>query len=258
MGDKTLFIPHYISHKAPGYDPNKQQEIEHCLGSGKYCISPKYEIGADDGREILLEDIRQKCIYLHSYNKEGNKNLYWDYMINFEKNCIDKSKFNRECSYNVIDQIGFPIKKLTECLTKSFSVSKENDITFTNYNHLLDDDAEVKYKWGVKVFPTISVNNNTISGAWNSDNLLEAVCAGFKNKPTICYENGFLTDTKNDELSLRSIMLIIILVIIFNVFIIYICKRYLIKKIHERVEEEDIGGRINNVVTSYLALRDQR
>jgi hypothetical protein len=132
---------------------------------------------------------------------------------------------------------------------------------FNNENKLLEQDNEVKSKWKVKLFPTVMVNNKTINGAWTAENLFEAICAGFINKPSPCnmfFTPGSQQENQSEDFSAGTILFLVILIILLNIAIIYVCKRYIIKKIHERVDNVDINGRINNVVTSYLALRDTK
>lgn len=57
---------------------------KHCLCGGKYCAidinDGKSEQNGINGREILLEDIRQKCLYNWAYNTTGTREFYWLYV----------------------------------------------------------------------------------------------------------------------------------------------------------------------------------
>lgn len=259
----TVFKPHYVSHRSPAYDPVKTTKIENCLGAGLYCAAPRYDMGIFDGKDILFEDLRQKCVYNIAYSTgdETNTNLYWNYMADFYKTCVNKtiSDFDFTCSQKAADNVGLAYTRIEDCMTKSFKLTTMSDMKFTNNNTLLEEDYNVKNKWGINKFPSIMVNNKTIIGAWSAENLFEAVCAGFKNKPQACFDSGFFPphSKPSEDFSFVSIVFIIILVILLNVIIIYICRKYVANRIHERVESTDISGRVNHVVTTYLALRDQ-
>lgn len=246
------------------YNERNGVQIEHCLTNGKYCASPRYDLGVQNGKDILLEDIRQKCLYNLSFNKTDDDSLtYMKYIQGFFDRCINvpNPKFNYQCAYETLDFIGYDVDKVKDCIVQSFNVDKENALMFRNENKLLEQDSEVKSQWKVKLFPTIMVNNKTINGAWTAENLFEAICAGFINKPSSCkmyFTPSTQEESRTEDFSAGVIVFLIILIILLNITIIYVCKRYIIKKIHERVDNVDMNGRINNVVTSYLALRDTK
>ena len=188
LKDFTLFVPHYISHESPQIYSSGAISPEHCLGGGKFCASPKYELGVIEGRIILLEDIREKCVYNMAYNTTDDTtspNLYWEYMSSFYDTCIniDTPKFDHECAYDVADAIGIGSSQVKDCMAKSFSVSDYNELLFTNNNTLLESDDLVRQKFKVQMFPNVMVNSKPILGAYTAENLFEAVCAGFINKP---------------------------------------------------------------------------
>jgi hypothetical protein len=260
ISDKVDFTPHYISHESPMYRENNTIKSEHCLANGKFCAQPRYDIGVSHGKEILLEDIRQKCIYLISIEKfskeEANPLLYWNYMVNFYDNCISNKRFGAECSYEAAEDLGVSQDVLNGCMMHSFNVGSFYNLMFNNTNSLLERDRDTKEKFNIKIFPTILVNNKTIYGAWTDENLFEAVCSGFINKPTECSLFRNPKEKGKQPLSFKTIMLIVLLLIILNMAIIWLCLKYIARRMKISVESAYINGRINNVVSSYLALRE--
>jgi hypothetical protein len=248
------------------YDEKQILSLDHCLSGGKYCTPPRYDLGISNGKLILEEDIRQKCIYLTYYknNKEfslESSNFYWNYMINYYDTCINvpTPRFNYQCSIDVMDKTGLNRDKVDDCIKDSFGTKLYDELMFNNQNKLLEDDYEVKKLWKIKTFPSLIVNNKTINGAWTAENVYLTICSGFIDKPNQCnqYFNPGV-ETSSNDFSLGSIFIIIFIVIAVNIVIIYICKKYILRRIHERVDNLDINGRINNVVSSYLALRDTK
>jgi hypothetical protein len=79
-------------------------------------------------------------------------------------------------------------------------------------------------------------------------------------KPDICYEESDFRKPKSESSSLSwgTVLFIILLVLIVNLLIYILCRRYISKKIMERLETTDINHRINTVVTSYLALKENK
>ncbi len=265
LKDSINFSPHYISHESALYNENNGVKIDHCISNGKYCASPRYDLGVENGKDILLEDIRQKCLFNLSYNStdKDESYMFMKYLISYYDNCLTTlpPTFNYKCAYERLEEIGYDKTKIENCITKSFNVDKQNDLILNNDNSLLEEDYEAKTKWNVKMFPTVMVNNRTILGAPSGENLLEAICAGFITKPLPCvvfFYPSQLADTSKGDLSFGFIVFIIFLIILLNFGLIYVCKRYIIKRLHERVDNIDINGRINNVVSSYLALRDHK
>jgi hypothetical protein len=85
------------------------------------------------------------------------------------------------------------------------------------------------------------------------------VCAGFLKKPDICFdESDFRRPPESSSLSWGMVFFIILIVLIVNLLIYLLCRRYISKKIMERLETTDINHRINTVVTSYLALKENK
>jgi hypothetical protein len=259
LANHTKYQPHYVSHMSPLYNTSNSEPIANCLANGLYCHGPRYDLGITDGKEILMEDIRQKCAWRISYlNKEGNKDQYWNYMVNFYEKCINTTtpSFDYKCSNEVADTAGISYIEMDKCMVQSFKLDKYSELVYTNNNTLLEDDYDIRKKYEIRVFPTLMVNNKTIHSAWNADDLFEAICSGFKYKPEVC--NNIKDNSNNGDLSFGFIVIIILVVIGLNVGIIYICKNYIAQRIHDRVDNVDINSRINNVVSSYLALRDQK
>jgi hypothetical protein len=263
----TKFTPHYISHRSPFYDPNSTEAVPNCLGRGKYCHAARYDLGIQDGKDILLEDINQKCAFNLAYDRNDFRpNSYWEYMVNFYDKCVNTTSidFNSKCSNEVAEDIGIGANKIEACMLNSFKVdSLKNTLVFINNNALLEDDYDIKQKWAIRIFPTLMVNNKTIHNTWSADTLLETICAGFIKQPSICVEKtGFKrhesVKKENNDLSYTTIIFIIIIVITLNVILIIFCRRYISQRIAERIDNVDINSRINNVVSSYLQLRDQK
>jgi hypothetical protein len=48
----------------------------------------------------------------------------------------------------------------------------------------------------------------------------------------------------------------LIIVVAANVVIIFICRRYFSKRIHERIEEREISDRVSNFIVNYSKFKD--
>jgi hypothetical protein len=68
-------------------------------------------------RVILLENIRQSCIY--STNTKDIK-PYWDYMENFSETCADLNNpmFTEECANGIIDYLRLDKETINKCIKR--------------------------------------------------------------------------------------------------------------------------------------------
>lgn len=90
--------PHYVFWKCTFCE--KEYLESDCFGGGKYCaVEPSNE--KQKGREIILEDLRQKCIYNEYYGSPSTRNLWWAYMEHVHSNCYNV--INSDCSKKAHD-----------------------------------------------------------------------------------------------------------------------------------------------------------
>lgn len=262
--DLTNLTVHYITYENPLYISfahKSNPEFENCLGLGKYCNNPG-KFGTNDGREIVFESIKQKCVYKYAYEETGQKSLYWEYMIEFYRSCLNipEPTFTKECSMISSKTVGIPTEKINQCIYDSFIASEfeKKLLNFENYfqNSLLNTDSAERFKYLISMIPTITINGRTFWGTWAASNLFEAVCAGFNKKPEACYAEGAFQ--RERTIGFFTIFVIVIIVIFVNILIFIACKRYIQGKIKERLESTDINHKINTVVSSYLALRETK
>ena len=48
---------------------------DNCFAEGAYCATELSN--SMTGKEIILEDLRQMCIYEYAYNKLNNRKVFW-------------------------------------------------------------------------------------------------------------------------------------------------------------------------------------
>jgi len=263
LSENTLLKPYYMTIK-----DISGKESPNCYSNGNYCISPRFDLGINDGRLILKENIRQKCVYNYSYKeKQNSTDYYWNYMGKFHDKCIGNGtealNFNDACANSVLKDINLEVNDINGCISQSFDLTpstSESEFN-TKENKILAKDREARNEHNIWLIPTILINNRTFWGTWKGENIFEAICASFKNKPTVCFDEGAFKKEKSSlvtGLSNGSLLLIIFMIIFFNLIIFLVCRKYIKRKIAQKVEDTDINHRINTVVTSYLALKDTK
>ena len=270
----TKLKPYYVTNQLAFGEEVLKEPKENCFSGGKYCIYPRFDLNITDGRRILMENIRQKCIYNDSYVKLNQTDIYWNYMNYFYLNCIGNGtqakNFTDECSIDSMEATNVDPNSISSCLYKSFGVNNNESEIFTSYllnrnsdylireNNILKADRENKENHNINLIPKLLINNRTFWGSWNGENIFEAICASFKNKPEVCYDEGAFEKENSPGMSMGIVILIIILVIVFNIIIFILCRRYIKGRISDKIKETDMTDRINTVVSNYLALKETK
>jgi hypothetical protein len=259
LKDQAILNVHYVTYQSPLYSRDSPKEVPNCLGAGKYCNSPG-KFGTTDGRKIVSENLRQKCIF--QYAEKNDMNVYWKYMNSFYTKCLSKAEpdFSEECGAIVLTDQSIKDDAVNKCIKESWKPSQrvwnaEKPELYAE-NSVFEDENNKRNMNLISYLPSILVNGRNFYGSWRADNVFEAICAGFKKKPDICYIEGAFS--KASGLGWFGITMIVLLIIAVNAVVFYFCKNYIRRKIVERIESTDINHKINTVVTSYLALRDSK
>jgi hypothetical protein len=80
-----------------------------CYGAGKYCAIEKGDSNYKmKGRQIIQEDLRQKCLYNRYYNATSTRHIWWEYMAYVHQNCYNA--ITEECSENAHLELNIPFK----------------------------------------------------------------------------------------------------------------------------------------------------
>lgn len=88
LEDDALYTPRFVFWECINCD--KETLDKHCWGNGKYCAVDSTN-EKHTGRDIMLEDLREKCI-----NKNEGFKMYWLYMGYVHRVC--GGYINTECS----------------------------------------------------------------------------------------------------------------------------------------------------------------
>ena len=253
--DQVNLIPIYVVHRSPMYNENSPIRIINCVSLGKYCYFPKETTITKDGQAIIIEDIRQKCIY--NLYKENNTNIYFDYLHNYYSHCLIDEKspqFNENCAKNVLKKLSYPIHDIEKCIAKSFDV---NDLLSNLYidkdNKILENEYNEILKYKLTTFPAVIINNKPLEGIIKEKKIINEICGVVKDKPEFCSYISRMSGQKRRRIIIYSL---IIFLIALNIIIFLICRKYIVQRINERIEEGglDLDSRIKNVIGNYFSL----
>ena len=155
---------HYVTYQNPNFDSKVYEGFNNCYGRGKYCSNPG-KFGTKDGRDIVRENLNQKCIYNYAYKVENNKDLYWNYMSEFYQECLNvtEPKLDAECSAIVQKRVGIPNAEINKCVGDSW-ISDPNIIDLENkpnyaLNFLLEEDNQKGISHYISLLPTMTIND---------------------------------------------------------------------------------------------------
>ena len=253
FGDQVVFTPHYVVHQDPYYSKETPRININCFGP--YCYFPKETTIVKDGQKILMEDLRQKCMF--NYSKKKSLSLYYEYMTTFANECIfNKKTLNEMCSKNTLQTLGYPQNFLDKCVADSFGV---NDLYSSSYiekdNTIFKGEYDAIIKYNLNSFPAVVFDDMKIYGTIKEPTIIVYLCNNVKYKPDFC--STYLKNISKMP-SKKVIYFMVFLLVIINICLFFICKKYIIQRINDRVSSGniDIDSRIHNVINNYFALKN--
>ena len=185
---------------------------------------------------------------------------YFDYMDKFYKNClaVPTPRFNDRCSKQNLDLMGFGVDFLDECVGDSFGVKTLLSSSFVdNENYIFKQDYEEIIKYKLSSFPAAVVDDQPIDGIIKEYKIANALCKAVKVKPDFCI---FLSGTVIESDPRRSwTFFLIVVIIIINLFLFVVFRKYIRKRIGEKINLNmiEVDGRVNNILTNFFRFRRQ-
>ena len=259
FNSQVEFTPIYVIHQSPQYDPQKAIRELNCVTKGKYCYFPKETTIIQDGQRILIESLRQKCMFLKS---KDNKQSFYEYLQNFYKNCLIYSppKFNERCSKRTLDSLGYPVNYLDGCIADSFGVNSLLSSSYIdNENSIFKNEYDEILKYKLTSFPAIVINDKPLEGIINENKVMGSLCNAVNEKPDFC--SVYTGKTNFQFLNLRKnkvrVYIFIIFIILINVALFFICRKYIIRQVSDKINFNtiDLDGRIHNFVNNYMSIK---
>lgn len=93
FGGEVLMTPHFQFWECKNCE--KSFTDSQCFGSGKYCGNDIRNMQVS-GRQIILEDLRQLCVYNQAYNQISHRSIWWDYLLEYHSLCY--GTVSEDCS----------------------------------------------------------------------------------------------------------------------------------------------------------------
>ena len=175
LSNVLIFTPrlkyYVIKGEKTSNELNSNSKIP-CIKQKPFCVNSINKLKLDNPREILLENLRQSCIFeVYDLNK------FWSYMINFSNKCsnYEKLNFNEECSKKIINELNLNYKEIEKCM--------ENLI---NSEGKIEDDYNEYNKRKIISIPQLTINNIYYRDIWSAKKIFNKICNGFLNNKKIC------------------------------------------------------------------------
>ena len=109
-------------------------------------------VGPLTGADVLLEDLRQICIF-----KKYSSDHWWEYIANFPDDCFTGDI--EKCSEKAMVASSVSQQTIKDCVDSSFI--GDEDINKANENSLLRAETDAFLQKGIIVWPAVLINNIT-------------------------------------------------------------------------------------------------
>ena len=215
LGDLLLFKPHYKYSKYVNeeYSNELTDKLPYpCVKESRMCSTSNRQLNINNPRIILMENIRQSCIY-----KEYGIDYYWLYMMSFGEICADlvTPDFNEECAYKVLNMSLIDSEKIKHCMKNMIEKNGQIEEDFENYQ-----------KRKIYTVPDIYINGIPYRGTWFAKYIFHAICNGFLNSEVCATENpSSIMYNKRINVNLIIILSLIIFFVVILSLLYY--KRYI-------------------------------
>ena len=219
LGEKLKFYPIYKYHNYRSYESKndiKSKENYPCFSKKqtKYCSTPNLDLNIENGRNVLLENLRQSCIFINH-----GLDTYWDYMTEFGKQCTNLKNpvFNEECSKLSYYHLKFKendYSKIEECMQD-----------LVDFNSKVDEDYQLYNTRKVYEYPLITLNGINFKGMWLPRIIFNSICTSFINDEKICGSPTVEETAKNVKVYPSSLIFFIIAFLFIFTIIMVICYR---------------------------------
>ncbi|MFA6250576.1 MAG: thioredoxin domain-containing protein [Candidatus Shapirobacteria bacterium] len=220
LGAKADIRPQYIFDKIPnlveycksrtgdiaqcakyvegGYFKDEKECVAQVTADNKECNNEKNFIKAQNGafygslhgRVEANQDVREIC----AYNQAANKNDWWAFIDNVNKNCTSQNADT--CWEEQAKKANLDTAKITQCFNTEAIDLIEKELALTNSNNIQGSPTlmvngvafppENSYTQDGKGTVTIGKKIITQDKFRSPDALKEAICAGFKKAPKEC------------------------------------------------------------------------
>ena len=271
LGKSAYFTPHFyvydgVRSNCEGSSGDNPCESL-CTNHGRYCATdPDNDLEKGiSGADVVRESLRRICIWKRYGDEDGIGTIWWDYVFHFNRLCNSENSedffMNEDCVKDAYRHAKVDGDAINRCMRDSGGLEQDGA------NAFLDLEIKASNEQGVVILPTVFVNNAALRGRLNSDNVFDAICAGFADgtKPKICSHCDKCGDPsacakakgvckhpvgRNSGGGVSNFTFVVSMLSVISVFIglgIWQYKR----------SREDMRAQVRGILAEYMPLEDQ-
>uniref|UniRef100_A0A7S3MUI4 Vacuolar sorting receptor thioredoxin-like domain-containing protein n=1 Tax=Strombidium inclinatum TaxID=197538 RepID=A0A7S3MUI4_9SPIT len=251
MIHQVEFRPYFVHWSCPHCDFNFKSK--HCVSDGKYCAMQNSLDDKFTGKDVIMENLRQHCLFELLFNKESAEDFF-KYIEYVHEKC--GTRIDSKCSKEGVKSIKFSMTELNTCVDKSFGwkEGQSRPDFSTEDNTVLADDLQQWRNYGTHLYPSVVINDETFRGQLNPYNVFEDICESFSVTPKPCKKwierEGLMVGYREDSgISGQVVAFIIGIMIVVNGLLIVLYRRCLKQEM-----EDDMKVQVNSAVSQYVAL----
>ena len=255
---------YYLTPKLEGLIQSKK--LSDCLNDGLFCQkNTNTNINKDiTGIDLIYESLYHQCLFQRS------KKSYFKIISQYSEMCLTKEQYSNFCGLDLFNADMREI--IMDCVFNSFGnsdyekkwkkpeeIKSKLDTIKSNTNTILVNNRLKEMQFNVNSYPDIYINDIKYSQRFSSMYVFGAICTAFNPMPTPCKDYILRpTNIEKEGIPWYDIVLIILAIILINSVLYYCIRRCVIKRLNERinVDENDLSGQINSVISSYFSLKD--
>jgi len=254
FGDSFVFTPHYVTWtcatcRLQGYTKGDNPD---CVSGGRYCSPDPDKEGPLTGKDVILEDLRQMCIWKLS------KGLWWQYVTTFEKIC-KKEPNMRQCGTEILSAITILMQsqEITRCIEQSWVKDPKQSgapiVEALNDNTLLKQEKDLQTQFDVTSFPMLYINYKPYDGKIGKvHKVYREICKELDSETPVCKKMLEKHHHRHSLWSYVKDILVVVLVTALLGSVVLMCYRRIGKREYKQLSME-----ANNMVSNYFAMEDK-
>ena len=249
LGEKLKFVPIYKYSKFVNeqFDNTLSENSNApCVKETRMCATSNHALQIDNPRKILLENIRETCIY-----QEFGQETYWRYMVEFNNLCFDSKNplFNEECALSIFRKY-YPnesdLTVLNKCMTQVIE-----------YESKIDNDYNTFAKRKIYSIPDLFINGVPYRGSWYSKYIFRSICNGFLDDSKICEGINPRDVLYNQRMGNSVLIFIIVITVLVTSCSLLFYKKYINKNLEDALNER-IQEQAMKSISQYQMFHDSK
>lgn len=138
-------------------------------------------------RQLIRENIREKCIYEHIGDESGewDDHEFFNYLYFIHMVCLKQDmNLTDECADRMMDKVNIPVDIVNKCMEDSFV----NISDWQSYNPMLAEDREHINDQGIVMNPSLTINSHLYTEELKGEKVFRAICQAYSidQMPKVC------------------------------------------------------------------------